>query len=356
MPIKLIAPKQGRTPYWHARGKHLGCRVNRSTKARTAALARKVVRQWERQIERGVFAEPDAPTFASAALGYMQAGGDRRFVDPLLVHFRTTPLIAIDQAAIDQAAIAVLPNATPATRNRQVYSPVSAIMKHGGADWKIRRPKGSRGRQIAHWLRPPHAFAIVDEAYKLDAEFGLLLDYLLYTGERLSAALHLTCDHVNLAEQSAFVPKTKNGDPRTVFLPDHLVVAMANHPRGLDRKAARVFRFHKNSALYYLLDAARQKASGLPKPKRIKKGLRVPRAERPSFRFDFVTFHTFCHTWATWMRRYGGLDALGLIETGRWRHRQSVDRYTHGVVGEAARKAALLPTPPTRPAHGKDSA
>jgi hypothetical protein len=52
------------------------------------------------------------------------------------------------------------------------------------------------------------------------------------------------------------------------------------------------------------------------------------------------------------MRRYGGVDELGLVETGRWRDRQSAARYAHSVVGESARKAALLPTPVT---SSKDS-
>ena len=48
---------------------------------------------------------------------------------------------------------------------------------------------------------------------------------------------------------------------------------------------------------------------------------------------------------ATWMRRYGGLDTKDLIDTGRWKSEQSAARYAHAVTGEAARKAALLPTP-----------
>jgi hypothetical protein len=44
----------------------------------------------------------------------------------------------------------------------------------------------------------------------------------------------------------------------------------------------------------------------------------------------------------TWMRRYAGLDEPG---SSPWTHkdRKSVDRYTHTVVNEEARRAALLP-------------
>jgi integrase len=54
-------------------------------------------------------------------------------------------------------------------------------------------------------------------------------------------------------------------------------------------------------------------------------------------------FHLFRHTWATWMRRYGGLDTSGLLETGAWRDRSSAARYEHLDATEEAQKADLLP-------------
>jgi hypothetical protein len=45
----------------------------------------------------------------------------------------------------------------------------------------------------------------------------------------------------------------------------------------------------------------------------------------PEHELEWVTFRTFCHTCATWMRRYGGLDTKGLVGTGRWRDEQSAD-------------------------------
>jgi hypothetical protein len=59
----------------------------------------------------------------------------------------------------------------------------------------------------------------------------------------------------------------------------------------------------------------------------------------------FLTFHIFCHTYATWMRRYGGLDTTGLIATGRWRGETSVRRYAHVIASEESQKAVLLPVP-----------
>ena len=90
----------------------------------------------------------------SAAIAYMEAGRRKRYVAKLIKHFGETPLDQIDQAAIDQAAIALHPNAGNATRNAAVYTPVSAILHHAGVDIKLRRPKGAKGRVVTDWLRP----------------------------------------------------------------------------------------------------------------------------------------------------------------------------------------------------------
>ena len=57
----------------------------------------------------------------------------------------------------------------------------------------------------------------------------------------------------------------------------------------------------------------------------------------------WVTFHTFCHTWATWMRRYGGADLQGLVATGRWRDPRSAAGYTHTAASAEWERTDLLP-------------
>ena len=59
-----------------------------------------------------------------------------------------------------------------------------------------------------------------------------------------------------------------------------------------------------------------------------------------------AAWHTFRRTYATYMRRYAGLDDKDLVDTHRWRGIESASRYAQTVVREAARKADLLPTPP----------
>ena len=136
---------------------------------------------------------------------------------------------------------------------------------------------------------------------------------------RLSEALRLAWNDVRLAEGFAYVPDTKNNNPRAVFLPPVAVAALAN----LERRNDRVFQFTKSGHLYSLLKACAFKA-----------GVELP--ERSAF-------HCLEHTFATWMRRYAGANEQCLIATGAWKDAKSVKRYTHTVVSEEARRAELLP-------------
>jgi integrase len=295
---------------------------NEAQRRLTALTAAKILKLWKDEIELGTFAKAGEPIFLDAAVNYMAETGNERFVQPIVDYFGHKRLSEIDQQAIDQAAVRLHPGATPQTRNRQIHTVISAILKHAGVDGKLKRPKGWRGTKRTDWLKPEQAFRVFREARKIDPEFEVFLITLCYTGIRLSEGLNLLVDRVELAESFAYVVETKNEDPRGVFLPPVVVQALKRHPRGLSRPGERVFRFTKCGRLYTLLKAVK-KAAGID--------------------VSFLTFHIFCHTWATWMRRYGGLDKTGLIATGRWRDEASVGRYTHVVVSEESRKAVLLP-------------
>ena len=334
MSIKLTPPKAGRTPYYFVRGTYLGQRVYRSTKTSKRALAQKLLRKWEKEIEEGIFQTEDEPTFSSAAIAYMNAGGNRRFLTPLIKHFKDALLRSIDQVAIDNAATSLYPIGTTATRNRQVYTPVSAVLKRAGCETKLRRPKGANGEKRTTWLWPEQTERLFKEAKEIDQELRVLLVFLCYTGVRLGEALALTTDHVRLSEGFAYIPTSKNDEPRAVFLNPFLVATMAEHPRGMERPGKRVFRFNSNGHLRKLFNLTLA-AAGITLPHR-------------------TGFHVFCHTWATWMRRYGGLDTRGLVGTGRWKDIQSASRYAHVVVTEEARRSSLLPVPGSSSSPGAE--
>lgn len=328
MPIKLIPPSsKRRTPYFAARGSYLGIFVDRGLKTSDRSLAKKLVKQLEHDIERGAVAPRGALGFADAASAYMKAGGERTFLAPLIRHFGTTAITLIDQTMIDNAARAIYPTAAASTLNRQVYTPISAVLKRAGIEKQIKRPIGWRGHRRTTWLTPEQAFAIFDATAKIEAPahtratFRALLVTLCYTGMRLSDGLGLQWADVDLKGRTAHLPKTKNGEPRLVYLP----AVVAAELEAMPGKDGRVFGFHKGGRLYDMLDAT-MKAAGVVLNER-------------------VAFHVFCHTWATWMRQHGGLDTFDLIKTGRWKDAESAEGYAHVVVSEVAKRADMLPIP-----------
>ena len=319
MPLKLYPPRK--SPFWSVRGTYLGIYVDRSTKSGKRATAEKIRKKWEREIECGEFAEKGEATFASAAATYMKAGGERTYMTPLLQHFGEKPLRQVDQAAIDVAAEELYPNASAATRNRQVYTPVSAVLRYAKLNIDLRRPKGSAGNKTTVWLWPEQAFRLFDAAEMIDPRFAALLILLCYTGMRLSEALGLGWETTRLTEGFAYLGTSKNDEARAIFLPPVVVAALANIAPPIP--CGRIFPWSKGGHLYSMLRAAACHAEvELP-----------PRS----------AFHILCHTYATWMRREAGLDTKGLVATGRWKDRKSADRYEHVVVSEEAKKASLLP-------------
>lgn len=322
MPLTLKAPRIGKSPNWTIRGTYLGVEVDRTTGTDRKEVARKILKKIESEIERGSYAPAGAPTFEDACITYLRAGGDATFVGALKDHLGRTLLAKIGQEQIDAAAVALYPHGSPATRNRQVYTPMSAILKAAGIDTPLKRPKGSRGRRRLFFLQVEQAERVIDATYDIDEEFGIFCLTLLYTGCRLNELLGAQIEAMNLTEAWAFVAETKNDDPRLVHLPPVVVAEIANHPRGVDRKG-KLFRFSKCGRLYTWLNTACERA-GVALPPRL-------------------AFHVFRHTWGAWMRRYAGLDTTGLVATGAWRDRQAASIYEHAIASEEAMKSDLLP-------------
>lgn len=316
MPLKLVPPRTGKSPNYSVRGTYLKRYVDQSTGTGELRVAKQVLAKIKGEIERGEFGKPAGPTFEDAAVTYMEAGGEGLYMKRLLHHFKERALSSIDQKAIDEAAQKLYPKASNATRNRHVYTPISAVLKRAGIKIPLVRPIGALGATRTDWLWPEDAFRLFKEADKIDAEFGLFLRFLTYTGLRLSEALNLEWKDVRIDEAFAYIADTKSGDPRPVFLPSVVTKALRRRAG-----SGRVFRFTKSGRLYNLLKAAKKAAA-----------------------LADVNFHILRHTYATWMRRFGGLDTKGLMATGAWKSREAASRYEHAVSSEESKKAALLPT------------
>lgn len=347
MPLKLRPPRKGKTPNFEIRGTYLGCRVEVSSGTHKRSIARDKLVEIEECIERHgkypapeVKPDPGRPTFLTAANAWMQSGGDRRYVPMLLKYFRETPIDELGQAAIDAAALTLLPHGAPDYRNRAVYAPTIAIIRHQLGDKApvFRRPKGSKGRQRKDFMWPEDAGLILTEAAKIDPEFELYLLVLLYNGIRKSEGLHALAANTRPEDLALWLPTTKNGDPRMLKLRGDVAMRLQAH---LEAHPGRVqlFRFKEGGHFKHLLLRATMAACGLECPKRRPTGWK-----KPPFRLGFVTFHVFRHTWATWLRMYGGADTKGLVATGNWRDERSAARYAHVVPRAEWDRVDSLPT------------
>jgi hypothetical protein len=131
MPLKLV--RRPRSPFWYIRGTLRGIRVEESTGVDLAnrAGAEEVRAKREAEIlAASIYGRRVVATFAEAAVSYLENGGNKRFLAPIVKHFGTTPLAQIDQLALDRAARKLYPKGSPATRNRQFFTPASAVLHH----------------------------------------------------------------------------------------------------------------------------------------------------------------------------------------------------------------------------------
>ncbi|MCZ6862677.1 MAG: site-specific integrase [Alphaproteobacteria bacterium] len=242
---------------------------------------------------------------------YLEGGGERRYLQPLIDRFGTTPLSRIDQGAIDRAARELKPAASAATRARQVYMPIGAVLhyaaKRGLCEYrKIERPRQPKGRM--RWLRPDEAERLIEACAP---HLRPLVILLFGTGARLSEALYLDWKHVDLAARRVRFMECKNGEPRGVPLNERVVIELAN----LDHRDGAVFR-RPDGAPY----ARRAGVSG-----QIKTAFKG--ACRRAGIADF-TPHDCRHTWASWFYAETR-DIRALMELGGWKSMKMVERYTH---------------------------
>lgn len=166
-----------KTQVYYIRGTHHGIAVDESARTRSRADAEGVREKREREIYETIILgkQPDR-CFAEAVIGYIKSGGERRYLTRILsaqikiggsrVIFGDMPLKDIDQSVIDDLATLLYPRAKNSTLNRQVYTPLSAVLTWASdqKSWqfshgRVRRPKQPKGKldwrtpnEIEWWL------------------------------------------------------------------------------------------------------------------------------------------------------------------------------------------------------------
>lgn len=325
MPLKLHR-KRG-SPNWYIRGTVRGIVVDESSRTSKRSVAETILaqRQWECE-QSSIFGRKVTATFLEAAVAYMEGGGERRFLAPLVKHFGGTALANIDQAAIDRAGKLLYPSATPGTLNRQVYTPVSAILKfaakRGMCEFHlIDRPRQPKGRVRS--LTPIEAERLIEAC---SPHLKPLVIFLLYTGCRLSEGLYLDWAQVDLKRCEVQFLRTKNGEPRGMPLHPRIIGAL----HALRHREGAVFRRPRDGQAY----APKHDGGG-----QIKTAFYG--ACRRAGISDFSP-HDCRHTWATW-HYAANRDLVSLMHLGGWQSEKMVLRYAHVNVGHLANSIAALP-------------
>ncbi len=316
MSIKLT--RRHASPNWYLRGTVKGIVVDESTGVRSLAAAEEIRAIREAEILREVIHGPQATkTFAEAALHYMENGGDACHLIPVLQYFGETKLSQIGQAEVVAAAkkLGKKKDGTmkaPQTVNRQVYTPVSAVMNHAARLKWCPKPVFARPSQPNGRVR----YLTFDEAERLIAaaapHLRPLVIFLLHTGARLSEALYLDWQHVDLVARRVEFHNTKNGESRGVPLHERVVAALKGTA-------------HTQGAVFRRPDGKPYESRGGKGGGQVKKawGSMIKRAKIEDF-----SPHDCRHTWATWFYK-SSRDSLGLMRAGGWKSERMVARYAH---------------------------
>jgi integrase len=290
------------------------------------------------------------------------AGGESRFLQPLIDRFGATELDKIDQEAADAAAAEIYPGCAQSTISRQIYTPLTAVINKS-AEHKLCAPikfkRGKPPKPRVRWITHAEAARLIASA---SFELRPLIAFLLYTGARAGEALWIDWRFVDLDRAQVQFLDTKNGTDRGVPLHPALVAIL----RELPHRTGEVFRkrgpklrdangrFSRDPRTgewrralgepYAYLDEEddRDVSAG----SRIKKGF-----AGACVRAEIADFHPHdCrHTWATW--HYMKNRDLNLLkELGGWSSLEMVLRYAHVNVEHAAPSIAAMPaieiTPP----------
>lgn len=304
---------------WQAVGSIAGRRIRKSLGTRDEGTALELKAKYEARLwQRHTYGEEAVRTFEEAALSYMEHGGEGRFLTPLIKHFKGRTLGTIKPAELRAAALALYPAGAPSTRNRQAIVPARSVILHGhDLGWcaaiKVKQfevPKSRKHKAVDRaWID-----AFMAEADKsLLPHLSALALFMHQTGARVSEAVRLEGQHVDLPNRIALLEKTKTG----TWSPRELTAELIARISGLKPKAdKRVF--------------------GYTDPKAVN---RVAKRVAKRAKIEQLTTHSFGrHSFGTNALKATG-DIKGVMDAGDWKSAKLfMETYVHS--RDAARNIA----------------
>lgn len=249
MPNLKVEPREG---IFYAVGTIAGKRIRESLKTRDREQADELCALLEaRHWERAKYGEAKVRTFEEAAVSYMTQGGEGRFLNPVIRHFKGRMLASITPGEVRAMALKLYPNATAATRNRQAIVPARAVIRHAHSlGWcgsmsveLFPVPKSRKHKPVnKDWLATFVAQADKDKLPHLSA----LVLFMNRTATRVSEALRVTGADVNVDKRTVVLGKTKEGEDEVRFLTADVLVRIVALNAGPDD---RVFSYTDRCAV-----------------------------------------------------------------------------------------------------------
>lgn len=277
---------------WHYRGTIKGRRLRGSTGTQDKDTAERIAAEAETKAWKGHLDGPAAVlTFARAAILYRNAGRSTRFLDKIETHWRETLVKDITAGAIRTAALELYPKASAATRNRQVIAPTQAVINHAAESELCPAIRVKRFKVDAKVKEPATREWVEAFAAHANPQLAALALFMFATGARVSEALALQWEDVNLKARTALIRQTKVKTERKAHLPLPVIVAMAEVPKLKNRG---VFLYATPTAAQNGWQGAIRRAKIAP-----------------------LSFHCCRHGFATSLLR-AGVDPVTIAKLGGW--------------------------------------
>lgn len=240
-----------RTGILQISGSIAGQRVRRSAQTRDPDIARQVAHAIEGRLwKRRLHGDEAVATFEEAALAYMKDGGERRFLDPLIVQFKGRLVAGIKPAEIRAAARKIYPGAGPATLNRQGIAPARAVINFAHqqgwcppirvAQFRTRPPQ--RTAVDADWIMAFRAAAFSGRLPYLAAAARFMFE----GGTRIGEVCEVRPGDCNLQARRILLVDTKNGEDYAVTISTGMAAELASLPP----RRGRVFGYRSRRHVY----------------------------------------------------------------------------------------------------------
>lgn len=249
MPGLTLEEREG---IWYAAGTVAGKRIRKSLGTRDKQVAEQLRAQYEATLwKRHTFGEEAVRTFEEAAVSYLQQGGEGRYLPPILKHFKGRTIGSIKPAEIRQMALTIYPKHLPSTRNRQGIIPARAVVNHAhDLGWcgaiRVKQfdvPKSRKNKPVDRtWMQKFMAEADASGLPHLSA----CVLFMQQTGARVSEAINLTGEFVDVGERIALLEKTKTDE----WSPRHLTAELLGRMIALGLEPGqRVFGYTDRQAV-----------------------------------------------------------------------------------------------------------